>query len=632
MSNYWHGRVKARLLRSEQIGLTAMNRVMPLYEQALKNINKDINSIYVNYSNKVGLDVGELTQILSGVDKNNFLKNIQAKMKALGFNVGEIYDKNYIARLTRLEALKQQVYWEIQGIAPKETAISTNAYQRIISESYRASRGDIRKQLYRGGTFASLDTAEIRDVLTEVWQDRTYEISIYQNVTILGQDLKKIIGGGLQIGISQEKMAQQVRELGDIGKYRAMRLIRTETNYFQNQAELESYKDEGIKYYRFDAVMDGRTSKVCSNLDGKVFKVEEAIVGETYPPLHPNCFVHHSVKIFTEDGIKTINKIKVGDKVLTHMGRFRKVKELLHSDGYIGDVVDIRFKGKVYGSTNKRNSIVVTPEHPILTQRGWVMAKDILLNDFLYVIAKRCKTCGDQMPYWRDKYCSMACNTENTEQIREQGFKNKGENNGMFNRTGSLSPNWLGGKIWWRGKEWDTVKLKARERDNFSCQECNMTESEHIEKYKQPLQVHHINPYRYSKDNSLDNLVTLCCVCHRRVEGTTNKEVLNSGSIEYMSIPVLDVRLLHNYKVEKRYNFSVEEDESYVAQGVVVHNCRSTTTVVFDEEAKIERVYSPEDIQEENRVAEERGESDDFFKEIYETQMEGLKSQGWKRR
>lgn len=81
MSNYWQERAKSRLVRAEQIGLEAMNKTLPIYDQALKNINKEINSIYINYSNKVGLDVSELTKILSGADKNNFLRNIQLKMK-----------------------------------------------------------------------------------------------------------------------------------------------------------------------------------------------------------------------------------------------------------------------------------------------------------------------------------------------------------------------------------------------------------------------------------------------------------------------------------------------------------------------------------------------------------------------
>jgi NAD+--asparagine ADP-ribosyltransferase len=68
-----------------------------------------------------------------------------------------------------------------------------------------------------------------------------------------------------------------------------MRLVRTETNHFQNRAELQSYKDEDVEYYRFDATLDGRTSDICRELNGKIFRVADAIEGVNYPAMHVNC-------------------------------------------------------------------------------------------------------------------------------------------------------------------------------------------------------------------------------------------------------------------------------------------------------------------------------------------------------
>ena len=294
MDNYWLKRTKARLNNAELVGVGAMNKILPIYEQALKNINKDINRLYVNYADKVGLDVKELTTILSGADKDNFLISIQAKMRTLGFNIGDVYDPKYIGRLTRLEALKQQIYWEIQSIAPREINISENAYRRIIEESYTASRKDIRGSLgkdYKG--FAQIGELKQYQILRENWQGGNYSSRIWVNNAILNANIQDIlpnvVGGGLVSGISQEKMARQLRESFDVGRYNAMRLIRTETNYFTNQAELQSYEDEGIEYYRYEAILDGRTSEICSELNGKVFKVSEAEVGLNYPPVHVNC-------------------------------------------------------------------------------------------------------------------------------------------------------------------------------------------------------------------------------------------------------------------------------------------------------------------------------------------------------
>lgn len=315
MDNYWLERTKSRLDYSERIGYSAMQRILPIYEQALQNINKEINRLYVNYADKTGLDVMELTKILSNADKENFLLSIQVKMRKLGFNIADVYDPAYIGRLTRLEAMKQQIYWEIQSIAPRELEISESAYSKIIEESYSASRKDIREYLrreYRG--FAHIDDMTKYQILRENWQGGNYSTRIWANNAMLNsrieEVLPRVIGGGLVSGISQEKMQRQIREHFDVGRYYAMRLVRTETNYFTNQAELQSYIDEGIEYYRYEAILDKRTSKICRELNGQVFKVSEAEVGVNYPPLHPSCRSDTTV-VFNEEA----KREKVWNKV-----------------------------------------------------------------------------------------------------------------------------------------------------------------------------------------------------------------------------------------------------------------------------------------------------------------------------
>lgn len=57
-----------------------------------------------------------------------------------------------------------------------------------------------------------------------------------------------------------------------------------------------------------------------------------------------------------------------------------------------------------------------------------------------------------------------------------------------------------------RGKDWRYAKAAALSRDSYTCQQCESKEN---------LEVHHWEPYFISFDNSLDNLVTLCCSCHQ---------------------------------------------------------------------------------------------------------------------
>lgn len=288
-NDYWKNRAIQRLVGSEIKGLDIMKNILPIYDQALKNINSEINKVYVNYAKKVGLDVIELTKILVGADKNNFLKSIQQNMKTLGFNVGDIYDKQYLNKITRLEAIKQQVYWQIRELAVPIERVQTVGYKKIVKDSYEVSRRDVREQLGASGSFATIDQRTTDAILSDRWLGGNFKTRTGINAHKFATKVRDVIGGGLIAGIGEEKMRRQIRERFDVGRYDTMRLVRTETNYIQNQAELQSLKDEDATHYTYEAVMDGITSQICRGLHGIVYPLEEAMVGENYPPMHPNC-------------------------------------------------------------------------------------------------------------------------------------------------------------------------------------------------------------------------------------------------------------------------------------------------------------------------------------------------------
>ncbi|MDR7237082.1 HNH endonuclease [Neobacillus drentensis] len=84
--------------------------------------------------------------------------------------------------------------------------------------------------------------------------------------------------------------------------------------------------------------------------------------------------------------------------------------------------------------------------------------------------------------------------------------------------SGEKSGTWNGGDIGYYGPNWLSQRRLARERDQFTCKNCGITEEE----YGQELSVHHINPFRnfngdWESANELSNLISLCeYPCHRK--------------------------------------------------------------------------------------------------------------------
>ncbi len=66
--------------------------------------------------------------------------------------------------------------------------------------------------------------------------------------------------------------------------------------------------------------------------------------------------------------------------------------------------------------------------------------------------------------------------------------------------------------------DWDLRRKKVLERDNYTCTECGWPKG--FKRKSRELHIHHIISLSKGGDNSLDNLITLCHVCHKKVDNS----------------------------------------------------------------------------------------------------------------
>ena len=85
-------------------------------------------------------------------------------------------------------------------------------------------------------------------------------------------------------------------------------------------------------------------------------------------------------------------------------------------------------------------------------------------------------------------------------------------------------------KILHNEKNFDGLRFKALKRDNYTCQDCGITQEEHLQKHGCSLIVHHkdgVGRDTEKPNNVLDNLQTLCKKCHGKIHGKVKKNKLN---------------------------------------------------------------------------------------------------------
>lgn len=112
---------------------------------------------------------------------------------------------------------------------------------------------------------------------------------------------------------------------------------------------------------------------------------------------------------------------------------------------------------------------------------------------------------------------SRGLTKETNESLMITSIKQTGENNPMFMKRGESHPQWKGGARYYRLKDYELIKEKVKQRDGNMCTRCGCKEEDWKKAHnEQPLQVHHIEAYKISKNNDMDNLTTLCGRCHAK--------------------------------------------------------------------------------------------------------------------
>ncbi|PXV46872.1 minor capsid protein [Salmonella enterica] len=161
---------------------------------------------------------------------------------------------------------------------------------------------------------------------------------------------------GVKMGFVQGKTTRQiVREvvgtggLADISQRNAATVIRTALSHVSTQAREVTYKknDDIIEKYEWVSTLDSRTSTICRSRDGQKYEIGKGPL----PPAHPNCLL--------------------GDTVVSTGSR-------------VSNVFKRSYKGViVYITTKSGRSLSITPNHQVMTSTGWVEAGKLNLGSKL---------------------------------------------------------------------------------------------------------------------------------------------------------------------------------------------------------------------------------------------------------
>lgn len=287
--SYW-------LKRSEELDKVAtkvekevMKELSALYRDAFRSIEKEVNDFMMQYAKDHKLDYATVTQTLTPIDLAEYNQKIE-ELYAMYRDTGSEYIKieidrlNARAKITRLQALQDAINVELTKVTHEYQMTLEDTLIGLFTEQYK----EVSELL---GIMAPVINREaIKTIIEYPYAGKMFSDRIWDNKDALVKHIKQNLTAGIIRGDSIQKMSRQLKKDLNVLYYQAERLVRTETNYAMNQGHLKGYEDSGVvEKYEFLAAIDSRTSKLCKNQNGKVYKLSDATVGVNFPPLHPHC-------------------------------------------------------------------------------------------------------------------------------------------------------------------------------------------------------------------------------------------------------------------------------------------------------------------------------------------------------
>lgn len=296
-SEYWRGRFSLLEHSTYKTAQAALREMEALYRQALYRTRKELDSWCTRFADDNSVSLTEARRLLGAKELEEFrwdvAKYIETAQKAGLDETWQRQLRNASARvhISRLEAVETQIRQQIEELYAGQETQLTEAVRRAADDAYTGALQETAMGLDIRFKTVSLDKGQLDALTAKAWttDDRTFRDRCWTNKNSLVQAVHKGLTQGLLRGDSPAQLTDAIAKQFDVDRYKAGRLVYTETAYYSALAEKQGFKDLGVEKVEIIGTLDGSTCSICGQLDGKEIPLAQYEPGVTVPPFHPRC-------------------------------------------------------------------------------------------------------------------------------------------------------------------------------------------------------------------------------------------------------------------------------------------------------------------------------------------------------
>jgi SPP1 gp7 family putative phage head morphogenesis protein len=287
-NSYWTERARKDKLKVIKTGEQGIDNLKRLLLLNIKDVEKQIKDFYEKYGENPAEE-------LSNKNWQRYKKRLRdmAKANPQDKTLQKLAKQNIPKyKIDRLRALELDLQMQLTEATNGQAKGIYNTLDDVAKVSQATLANRMNKAL--GLTFNAISANKMKQILMSDWSGANWSERLWKDREKVGKKLTEVLEKGIPQGVSLQKMSRELRDLTGESFNNAFRLIRTEAGHIDSVVTLEGYKqaqiDLGEKLkYKYDAFLDSRTSKICREMNDKIFWVDEAELGVNFPVLHPNC-------------------------------------------------------------------------------------------------------------------------------------------------------------------------------------------------------------------------------------------------------------------------------------------------------------------------------------------------------
>lgn len=311
--SYWENRAAWDMYHRMENAEETADLLAKVYRNASMLLTYKAEDIFEKYMTKHGLSEMQAWNLLNTMQDQTSLEELMNALRNKDSDktkqelLRELEAPAYRVRIERLQDLLRQVGTVMQGVYQQEQLFDTSFFRNLCEDTYYHSIYSIQKRTGYGFSFSNISQKQIKQVLSMNWSGSHYSQRIWKNTQELSETLKQELLVSLLTGRTDRETSEVIMNRCGAGAMQARRLVRTESCFLSGELTARSYEECGIEKYRYLATLDLRTSKICRELDGKIFSMKDRKAGKNYPPMHPWCR-STTISVIDEDELRNMKR------------------------------------------------------------------------------------------------------------------------------------------------------------------------------------------------------------------------------------------------------------------------------------------------------------------------------------